>query len=249
VKRVAVGIGVALVAAGIAIACDDTASSHAFAGRAYEDSRGCLDPGTEIDVVDGPDPGSACAPKCLVSPADPDGGMLTLYISTMCAPFPLGYDTSGKDPRCSDALAAYAQNVTCLADGGIANELDGSRVDAAPATGCASQTLPLTCLPPPDPDPCPQTRASFSLTGACQSLRVYEETCGAYDALFLFGVGSATVLYFEGATGALVAVAKQDTQTSVVTCTNGPAGFVLPTCPSFGAESCQTDGGADAPVD
>jgi hypothetical protein len=47
----------------------------------------------------------------------PDGTR-TVYVSTMCAPYPFGFDTSGGDPRCATALAAFDRNDTCLADGG-----------------------------------------------------------------------------------------------------------------------------------
>jgi hypothetical protein len=244
------GLGACVFGAGaavVAIACDE-ASSHPFGGRLYEDSRGCLDDGTEIDVVDGTDPGSACDPKCVVTPPDPDSGVLSVYVSTMCPPFPEGYDVSGEDPRCQEAVLAYQENLTCLIDGGIANVPDAGEGGVSHA-GCATSTLPLVCLPSPDSDPCPQSRASFTIGTACvDALHVYEETCGAYDTVFVFGTGTATVLYYEGASGNLVAVAKQDTSSSsALSCTAGPNGFVLPECPPLGADLCAAaDAGGDA---
>ncbi len=127
---VAIATGGALLAAE---ACDDSVRSHVFSGRQYEDARDCLDDPSSIDVVDGPEPG-ACDPKCIVAPPDPDSGIATLYISTMCPPLPPApFDTTGTDPRCSYALLLYNQNVTCLSDGGIANPLDAAiLLDAGP---------------------------------------------------------------------------------------------------------------------
>lgn len=107
--------GVSIVA--LAAACDDPVS-HIFAGRLYEPARGCVDGVTSIDVVDGPAPGAPCAPACFVGPYATDAGDKPVYVSTMCAPFPPAFDTTGTAPACTAALAAYARNDTCLDDGG-----------------------------------------------------------------------------------------------------------------------------------
>jgi hypothetical protein len=101
-------------------ACSSEERSHIYAGRLYEADRACLDSVTSIDVVDGPLPETPCAPLCVVAPVT-DAAQPAVYISTMCAPFPPAFDTSGTDSRCARALATYTQNATCLADGGIAN--------------------------------------------------------------------------------------------------------------------------------
>jgi hypothetical protein len=114
--------GLALAATGLAgiacilhvAACDDPVS-HIFVGRFYVDGRDCLGTNATIDVVEGADPGD-CAPVCLVKPDD-DGGR-SVYVSTMCAPYPPFYDAGGGDPGCPRALAALARGDTCLADGG-----------------------------------------------------------------------------------------------------------------------------------
>ena len=95
--------------------CNDSAS-HIFAGRLYEAARGCVDPTTSIDVVEGPSPTAPCERACFVAPADGDVG--ATYVSTMCAPFPRGFDTSGSGAQCAAALTAYDRADTCLADGG-----------------------------------------------------------------------------------------------------------------------------------
>jgi hypothetical protein len=95
--------------------------SHIYAGRLYLDGYDCLDRTIVLDVVDGPDPGSACDPTCLALPGE--AGVL-VYVSTMCAPFPPAADTSGADPRCPLALAAYARDATCGGDAGSSNPVD-----------------------------------------------------------------------------------------------------------------------------
>ncbi len=87
-------------------------------GRFFSEPRGCLGTESSIDVVEGDTPGS-CAPVCLVRAKDPnaDGGR-SVYVSTMCAPYPPGFDTSGADPACPRALEAQSRNDTCLSDGG-----------------------------------------------------------------------------------------------------------------------------------
>jgi hypothetical protein len=123
---VAAGAGIAA----LALACDD-AVSHVFAGRLYEPARGCVDTVTSIDVVDGPAPGGPCAPACFVGPYATDAGDKPVYVSTMCAPFPPAFDTTGTAPACAVALAAYARNDTCLDDGGTTSP-------PAPADGGAA---------------------------------------------------------------------------------------------------------------
>jgi hypothetical protein len=98
------------------IACDDVAS-HVYQGRLYREDRGCVATTSAVDVVEGADPGS-CAPVCLVGKED---GTRVVYASTMCAPYPKFFDTSGADPACALALAAFTRGDTCFADGGSAH--------------------------------------------------------------------------------------------------------------------------------
>lgn len=97
---------------GALLACGDP--SHIYEGRAYVDSRDCLGTTSSVDVVDGDRPGT-CAPVCLTQ-GHPDGGR-TLYVSSMCGPYPFQFDASGSDPRCGAALAALTRDDTCNADG------------------------------------------------------------------------------------------------------------------------------------
>lgn len=100
------------VAAGVS-ACGEP--SHVFNGRLYLSDRDCLAATTSLDVVPGEPPGT-CDPACLVQSLG-DGGR-SVYVSTMCPPYPFAFDASGSDPRCPEALAALARGDRCLEDGG-----------------------------------------------------------------------------------------------------------------------------------
>jgi len=89
--------------------------SHVYEGRLFLERRQCLGTTASVDVVEGNLPGD-CGPTCLTQP-DRDGGR-AIYVSTMCGPYPFGFDTSGSDPACPQALAALERNDTCLVDGG-----------------------------------------------------------------------------------------------------------------------------------
>lgn len=108
----AAALGVFAVALSFA-ACDD--ATHPYTARGYDEARGCLMPLGSVDVVDGTDPGN-CAPVCLNQP-NRDAGR-AIFVSTMCAPYPFGVDTSGKDSACGPALDALARGDICLSDGG-----------------------------------------------------------------------------------------------------------------------------------
>jgi hypothetical protein len=109
-------IGVSLTVAFVSlvlIACGDP--SHIYEGRAYLDSRDCLGTTSSVDVVEGDRPTRACAAICLAD-GHPDGGR-TLYVSTMCAPYPFQFDASGGDPGCPAALEALGRDDTCNTKG------------------------------------------------------------------------------------------------------------------------------------
>jgi hypothetical protein len=131
----------ALVAAGIAFAiaklslagCSD-AGSHIYTGAPYDPTLACLAPLTGVDVVTGPEPENPCGPICVVSP--PEDGGVTVYVSTMCAPYP-NYpnvvNPSG-NAACAAALEAFQLDALCE-DGGVVypNGRDsGSDADAGP---------------------------------------------------------------------------------------------------------------------
>jgi hypothetical protein len=112
----------------VAAACGET--SHVFAGRLFLDPPGCMGASSSIDVVSGDPPKLPCAATCLVQPLG-DGGS-AIYVSTMCAPYPFGFDTTGSDPRCRSALDAVSRNDACLSDGGSTHP---APADAGPDGG------------------------------------------------------------------------------------------------------------------
>jgi hypothetical protein len=111
----------------VAFGCTDY-PKHIIPGQLYETARDCVDPTASIDIVDGPDPGSYCPPTCLVTPAGANGGPPGVYVTTECgldSPPPL-YDTSGTEPACMGALAAFARGDVCQMDGTSSCPADAS---------------------------------------------------------------------------------------------------------------------------
>jgi hypothetical protein len=92
--------------------------THIYRGRLFVEARNCLGTTSSVDVVEGDEPptGTECAPACLAQ-RRAEGGR-TIYVSTMCGPYPFDFDTSGSDPACGAALAALGRDDTCLSDGG-----------------------------------------------------------------------------------------------------------------------------------
>jgi hypothetical protein len=130
-RGAALVLSMAVIAAGAgAYACGD-ARSHPYAGRLYRGDRDCVDPSSVIDVVDGPS-GATCAPVCVASPVSPDGGR-AIYVSTMCAPYPPFFDSSGNVPGCERALAASSRNDTCTGDAGSTNPAPRDASSDAPS--------------------------------------------------------------------------------------------------------------------
>ncbi len=114
-RRGAQTVAHATACAGVLLfACGDP--SHVYEGRLYDTGRGCLDGTRSLDVVTG-EPAGTCPAICLVQP-EARGQARGVYVSTMCAPYPYGFDTSGNAPECPAALAAHARRDTCLSDGG-----------------------------------------------------------------------------------------------------------------------------------
>ncbi len=131
-KRAAVSVVVVLGALAAVAACDDPVS-HIFRARQYDPVRGCLGGNVSVDVLEGPDPGSACAPTCLIgrSPLLVDTAEI-IYVTTACPPLPPSFDVSGKRPECAQALAALKRADACNVDGGSTNPPGDAGSDAAP---------------------------------------------------------------------------------------------------------------------
>ncbi len=128
---VAGAVSATLGVAALAAACKGD-GTYVFLGRLYLPARGCVATTSSVDVIDGEDPGT-CAPVCLAQPR-PDGGP-AIYVSSMCAPYPFGFEVSGADPSCPAALAALGRDDTCISDGGSSHPLPALDAGAdAPAS-------------------------------------------------------------------------------------------------------------------
>ena len=119
-------IGRALAACFALSACGDPVS-HVFAGRLYEPARDCVDETSSIDVVDGKPNSAPCERECLVAPAE--GGRSSVCVSTMCAPYPRGFEIRSST-ECAAALDAFDRNDTCFTDGGSAHPANEAAADA-----------------------------------------------------------------------------------------------------------------------
>jgi hypothetical protein len=119
-RRVGVVALVTLPAAGAiaaALSCND-AITYVYAAAPFDTTQQCLGPYAPLDVVDGTgnDGNDNCAPICLVSSG-------SIYVSTVCPPYPPALDTSGQNAECGPALAAYARQDDCYPDGGSTNPI------------------------------------------------------------------------------------------------------------------------------
>ncbi len=98
-----------------ASACDDDPQSHIYVASLYQPSVDCFGPSTSLAQIATPNGDLDCAPTCLVQSMS--GGPSEIYVSTMCGPYPAGYDTSQTDPGCPAALAAWPAQQGALAHG------------------------------------------------------------------------------------------------------------------------------------
>jgi hypothetical protein len=116
--RSVVAAAAALAAARLSLTGCSDAGSHIYTGAPYDPTLACLAPLTGVDVVTGPEPETPCKPVCIVSP--PEDGGVTVYVSTMCAPYP-NYpnivNPSG-NAACAAALEAFQLDALCE-DGGV----------------------------------------------------------------------------------------------------------------------------------
>jgi hypothetical protein len=109
----------------VVLGCTDY-QTHIYPGQLYEVARDCIDPTASIDIVAGPDLGSSCPPTCVVTPAGANGGATGIYVTTECGQPPPLDDTSGTEPGCVGALAAFARGDVCEMEGGSTDPADGS---------------------------------------------------------------------------------------------------------------------------
>ena len=127
------GLAAVLPSAG---GCNDPAQ-HVYMAQLFEADRMCLDTYSALDVSPGGGGDTWCAPVCLVG-----GG--AIYVSSVCPPYPSTYDTSGTDPGCAAALAAFTRGDECLDDGGSSNPpmSDASTDDAGTTDDGATDDAP-----------------------------------------------------------------------------------------------------------
>ncbi len=109
--------------------CDEE-KSHVYSARKYDDARKCVGAVEAIEVISGPDAPRDCPALCVTSGRLRDGSS-TMFVSTTCGPHPFGADPNRTDPRCDDALAAFARGDICLSDGGSTRPLVEAGADAA----------------------------------------------------------------------------------------------------------------------
>jgi hypothetical protein len=110
-----------LLACAVAVACNDGPQSHVYVASLYQAAGACLDPSTTLAIIGTPNGSLECKPACLVqsSPPPASAATETLYLSTMCAPYPTTVTpTTDADPACAAALAAYASGAVCGEDVG-----------------------------------------------------------------------------------------------------------------------------------
>ena len=119
-RRRAISLATGLLSLGalaalFAFACSGP-GSHVLSGRRYLPERDCVEALTAIDVVEGPDPGRACEPLCIIgqSPLIEGPGV---YVTTQCPPYPPTFDLSVTNPDCAAAYEAFARLDVCKAEG------------------------------------------------------------------------------------------------------------------------------------
>jgi hypothetical protein len=98
----------------VAAACDDDPKSHVYVAAQYDPVDVCFGPSTSLGTIDTSSGDLDCAPTCLLLDT---AGTVKTYVSTMCGPYPVQYDTSQTDPSCSPALAAWPAEQAALANG------------------------------------------------------------------------------------------------------------------------------------
>ena len=126
-----------LLACAVAVACNDGPQSHVYVAWLYQAAGACLEPSTTLAVIGTPNGSLECKPACLVQSSPPPAGAATetLYLSTMCAPYPTSLTpTTDADPACAAALAAYASGAVCGDDAGAE---DGGAEGGASDAGTA----------------------------------------------------------------------------------------------------------------
>jgi hypothetical protein len=102
--------------------------SHIYVAELYDPDADCLYPGSVLDIVPGPPPEDGAASCDAICISDIDGDT---YISAMCPPLPIEFNTSGDSPSCPKAFEAQCRQ--CPIEGGpIETVCDAGTKDASP---------------------------------------------------------------------------------------------------------------------
>lgn len=105
----AIVAGCAVAAAALcgALASCVSAESYVYTAQRYDPNAKCLESYTAIEVVNGSNAYSACAPTCLRVGGD-------IFVSTMCPPLPsIATEVPSDESACGAALAAHNQSFSC----------------------------------------------------------------------------------------------------------------------------------------
>jgi hypothetical protein len=100
----------------LAVASCDEPGVHILTGQLYEPLYGCIDTSKSVDVVQGPSTGDSCDPQCLTITA---ASQTSVYVTTMCPPFPGDYTVEAQDAATGDADPCVSAFALYNLDGGL----------------------------------------------------------------------------------------------------------------------------------
>ena len=100
----------------LAVASCDEPNVHILTGQLYEPLYGCIDGSKGVDVVQGPSTGDSCDPQCLTITA---GSQTSVYVTTVCPPFPGDYTVEAEDAATGDADPCFSAFALYNLDGGL----------------------------------------------------------------------------------------------------------------------------------
>jgi hypothetical protein len=135
------------VPAALAVASCDEPNVHILTAQLYDPAADCVSASDGVDVANGPATGDNCGPECT------SGDATSVYVTTVCPPFPLDYTAEAEDAAsgagdpCTGAFAAYEgyldSGVTCpviTGDGGEEAGDDGGTMGDAGDAGDAGSS-------------------------------------------------------------------------------------------------------------
>jgi len=105
--------GVVLPAVLVVASCDEP-NVHILTAQLYDPAGACVGQSDGVDVVQGPSTGDACNPSCLTITS---GSTTSVYVTTVCPPFPQDYTVEGEDAAAEAGVSA-AVGVRWFREGG-----------------------------------------------------------------------------------------------------------------------------------